>query len=55
MDDLYICENFMCSVYVYGASSPSCPGCDSEGKKMPSTHAEEFTFIYRDVQQAQPI
>lgn len=49
--DLSICENVMCSVYVYGASSPACPRCSLEGRKMNKEQAAKFAIIYREVQK----
>jgi hypothetical protein len=50
MDNLWICEDFSCSVYVYGASAKVCPGCGTEGRKMTQDQANAFTRTYREVQ-----
>lgn len=52
MDNLWICEDFNCSVYVYGASSKVCPGCGEAGRNMSPDQAVAFTRIYREVQRA---
>lgn len=52
MDNLFICEDPMCGVYVYGASAVVCPGCQGEGRKMSEAQAIAFTRTYREVQRA---
>ena len=52
MDNVSICENMMCSVYVYGASAKACPGCGNEGRKMTEEQATAFTRTYREVQNS---
>lgn len=52
MDDLAICSNLMCGVYVFGHSAERCPGCQNEGTKLNERQAIAFTRVYREVQNS---
>ena len=44
-----VCTNFMCSIYVFGASAGSCPECGSEGIPMTEAQDREFLKLYNSI------